>query len=175
MYCVKCRKNTETIHETYKYTKNNRKLKQGICCICGSKKTQFVGRGLFNKALTTVGNLVGEMHLPAAQGEFIPGGSFNNQKKYSYCGPGTKYTQRVQEGYDGINELDRMCKKHDKFYTDHPDTKSRNISDIELAQKAKTIARNNNYDSDQRWKANLVSKILAAKARFGLGVNSKNL
>lgn len=174
MYCLKCRKVTSTSRETHKFTKNNRKMLQGICSVCGTKKSKFIGSGMFNKALTTASNLFGEMHLPSTQGEFVPGGSFNHQKKYSYCGPGTKYNQRVQEGYEGINELDRNCKLHDKFYTDHLDTKSRNISDYALAQKANDIAKNENYDTDQRWKAGIVSKILAAKARFGLGVKSKN-
>lgn len=173
MYCVKCRKVTRTTNEIEKISKNNRKMVQGVCTLCGSKKSKFVGGGIFNKALTAVGNLVGEMHLPTTQGEFVPGGSFNNQKKYSYCGPGTKYSQRVQEGYDGINELDKMCKLHDKFYTENPDTKNRNISDYALAQRAKEISNNETYDVDQRWKAGIVSKILETKAKFGLG-QSKN-
>jgi len=171
MYCVKCRQKTKTLSEIEKTTKNNRKLKQGICYNCGSKKSQFVGGGLFNKAL----GIIGEMHLPAQQGEFVPNGSFNNTSKYSYCGPGTKYTQRVQEGYQGINELDKMCKLHDKFYSENPGTESRNVSDIALAHRAKEIANDPRYDNSQRYMASLVEKIMKIKARFGLGINSKNL
>jgi hypothetical protein len=155
MYCVKCRR---SIKETEKY-------KQAIC---GSKK---IGVGLVNKIISNIG----EMHLPADQGENVPGGSFNNTKKYSYCGPGTKYNQRDQEGYQGINELDKMCKLHDKFYSENPDVKSRNVSDIALAHRAQEIANDPNYNSSQRYMANLVEKIMEIKARFGLGLNSKNL
>lgn len=177
-YCVKCRKKTNTTNETSTKTKNNRPILQGICIVCGSRKSAFIGyksgKGLFNKALTTVGNIVGEMHLPAAQGEYQPDGSFNNQKKYSYCGPGTKYEQRVREGYEGINELDRMCKLHDQFYNENPDTSSRNISDYALANRAKEIANDPGYDKNQRWWADKVSTILQTKAKFGLGIDLKD-
>ena len=29
----------------------------------------------------------------------------------------------IREGYRGINELDRMCKLHNKFYNENSDTK----------------------------------------------------
>ena len=177
IYCVKCKQKTKTINESTVYTKNHKRMLQGNCTQCGSKKSQFIkntsGEGIFNKALTTVGNLVGEMHLPAVEGEYVPGGSFNNLRKYSYCGPGTKYRQRVEEGYKGINELDRMCKLHDKFYSENSDTKSRNVSDVALAHRAEEIANNPNYDYHQRWWADKVKTILGAKAKFGLGI-SKN-
>ena len=67
-------------------------------------------------------------------------GSFNDQQKYSYCGPGTRYEQRIREGYKGINELDKMCKLHDQFYNENKDTKERNISDVALAHRADEIA-----------------------------------
>ena len=91
----------------------------------------------------------------------------NNQQKYFYCGPGTKYEQRVREGYKGINELDGMCKLHDKFYNENTDTKSRNISDIALAHRA-VLARNLMYDGVQRKDANFVSGLMKTKATFGL-------
>jgi len=34
----------------------------------------------------------------AEEGESVPGGSFNDQQNYSYCGPGTRYNQRVKWG-----------------------------------------------------------------------------
>lgn len=137
--------------------------------IQGAGFTDFV-----NNTIGKLGDLGIELHLPASQGEFVPGGSFNNQQKYSYCGPGTKYTQRVKEGYKGINELDRMCKLHDQFYNDNPDTKTRNISDHALAHRASEIARDPQFDSPQQRNAKLVSLIMKNKARFGLG-DPKNL
>ena len=133
------------------------------------------GRGIGDSIISTIGKL-GELHLPASRGEHVPNGSFNNQNNYSYCGPGTKYEQRNREGYQGINELDRMCKLHDQFYNDNSDTTNRNISDEALAHRALEIANDPRFDSVQRNMANLVYYIMKSKAKFGLGVvESKNL
>src|SRR5438132_7757757 len=150
MYCVKCKQKTDSINVVESVSKNNRRMIKSICCVCGSKKSQFIasksGRGVFNNVLKAVGNTVGELHLPASRGEYVPNGSFNNQNKYSYCGPGTKYEQRNREGYQGINELDRMCKLHDQFYNEISDTASRNISDEALAHRANEIANDSRFD-----------------------------
>ena len=178
MYCMKCKAKTESKDITSVVSKNKRKMLKAYCAICGSKKFIFIsnktGNGIFNDLLSVAGNVVGEMHLPAKQGEYVPNGSFNNLQKYSFCGPGTKYEQRVKEGYKGINELDRMCKLHDKFYNDNPDTASRNISDEALAHRALEISNDIKYDTMQRNMATLVYYIMKNKARFGLGIKSKN-
>ena len=108
MYCFKCKQKTETVNVTRVVSKNNRNMLKGLCYICGSKKSQFVrsstssvtGTGFLNNL---VNNLPVELHLVADKGENVPNGSFNNLQKYSYAGPGTKYIQRVKEGYRGIN------------------------------------------------------------------------
>ena len=176
IYCVKCKKKTETASIARVMSKNNRPMLKGICTVCGKKKSLFVsnksGGGFSLNSF--VNNLPIELHQIAEKGEDVPGGSFNNQQKYSYCGPGTKYEQRVREGYKGINELDSMCKLHDRFYNENTDTKTRNISDIDLAHRANEIARNTMYDNVQRKDANFISGIMNTKARLGLGVKRKN-
>jgi hypothetical protein len=176
LYCVKCKSKTETSSITRVMSKNSRSMLKGICIVCGKKKSSFVssksGGGFSLNNL--VNNLPFEVHQFAEKGENVPGGSFNNQQKYSYCGPGTKYEQRNREGYKGINELDSMCKLHDKFYNENTDTKIRNISDIALAHRADEIARNPMYDDVQRKDANFISGIMKTKAKFGLGVGPKN-
>ena len=170
MYCLKCRSVTDSINLQERVSKNNRKMLTGLCKVCGTKKSKFVnqnyklGQGLLN----------GELHLPTRNGEHVPNGSFNNQNNYSYCGPGTKYTQRNREGYKGINELDKMCKLHDQFYTENTDTDNRNISDEALAHRAYEISNDPKYDSTQRNMSKLVYYIMKNKARFGLG-HSKNV
>ena len=99
-------------------SKNNRSMLKGICTVCGMKRHHLYlskSGGGFNLN-SFVNNLPFELHQFAEKGEDVPGGSFNNQQKYSYCGSGTKYEQRNREGYKGINELDSMCKLHDRFY-----------------------------------------------------------
>ena len=120
-----------------------------------------------------INNLPIEFHQYAEKGEYVPGGSFNNQQKYLFCGPGIRYEQRISEGYKGINELDKMCKLHDQFYNEHQDTKDRNISDIALAHGADEIARDWNFDDVQRKDARFISGIMKTKAHLGFGVKLK--
>ena len=42
MYCVKCRQFTKTRDVKQKTTKNNRQMLQGICVVCGTKKSKFI-------------------------------------------------------------------------------------------------------------------------------------
>ena len=170
-YCVKCKAKTTSINVLQATTKNKRRMTKGECAVCRKTKTSFVGAGFSLNSF--VNNLPIELHQFAEKGEFVPGGSFNNQQKYSYCGPGTKYEQRTKEGYKGINELDSMCKLHDKFYNENSDTKVRNISDIALAYRSDEIAKNHMYDDVQRKDANFISGIMKTKAKFGLGVKKE--
>ena len=172
LYCVKCKAKTATLNQLQVTTKNNRKMMRGECTVCGITKSSFVsinGSGFSLNSI--VNNLPIELHQFAEKGEDVPGGSFNNQQKYSFCGPGTKYQQRAREGYNGINELDSMCKLHDKFYDENTDTKVRNISDLALAHRADEIANNPVYDAIQRKDANFISKIMKTKAKFGFGLS----
>ncbi len=174
LYCVRCKQKTETNNVEEVMSKNNKRMLRGNCFICGTKKCSFIsnnktGTGILNTAL----NYIPELHLPANEGEFVQNGSFNNKNKYSFCGPGTKYVQRNQEGYQGINELDRMCKLHDQFYNENKDTERRNLSDAALAHRAHEISNDPKFDSNQRWWADKVERIMNAKVKFGLG--SKNL
>jgi Domain of unknown function (DUF5679)/Phospholipase A2-like domain len=179
MYCVKCKQKTDSLNITQTITSNNRKMMKSICSICGSKKSTFIknestGGGIGDILINGISK-IGELHLPADKGEYVTNGSFNNLQKYSYCGPGTKYEQRVKEGYNGINELDSTCKLHDKFYNENQDTQNRNVSDVALAHRANEIASDSRYDNEQRNAARLVAIIMKNKARFGLGIQSKNL
>jgi hypothetical protein len=153
----------------------------GICSVCGTKKSVFVssenrksveGKGFSLNNL--INNLPIEFHQYAKKGEYVPGGSFNDQQKYSFCGPGTRYDQRVKEGYKGINELDKMCKFHDQFYNENKDTRDRNISDVALAHRADEIARDSNFDDVQRKDARFISGIMKTKAHLGFGVKTSS-
>ena len=179
IYCLKCKIKTDTKDITRTRTKNDRNLIRGTCLICGNDKSVFVSpqecgapvkqagfRGIGFSLNNFINDLPIEMHQFAEKGENVPGGSFNDQQKYSFCGPGTRYEQRIKEGYKGINELDKMCKLHDQFYNENKDTKQRNISDIALAHRADEIAINLSYDEAQRKDAKFKSGIMKAKAIF---------
>ena len=180
IYCLKCKIETDTSDITKTRTQNNRNLIRGTCLNCGNKKSVFVSaqnpatvQGSGFSLNSFINNLSVELHQFAEKGENVPGGSFNDQQKYSFCGPGTRYEQRIREGYKGINELDKMCKLHDQYYIESKDTKERNISDIALARRADEIVNNLNYDEAQRKDAKFISGIMKTKAYLGFGLNDK--
>ena len=200
IYCLKCKQKTETLAGVELKSSNGRSMIKGTCYICGCKKSVFLSstavaapqgstataalQALTPKAVNHQGkgfdlnnlinNLPIEFHQYAEKGEYVPGGSFNDQQKYSFCGPGTRYEQRIREGYQGINELDKMCKLHDRFYNENKDTKDRNISDVALAHRADEIARDLNFDDVQRKDAKFISGIMKTKAHLGFGVKMSN-
>ena len=45
MYCLKCRRVTETENITTATSKNGRLMRRGYCIKCSKTKTQFVRRG----------------------------------------------------------------------------------------------------------------------------------
>ena len=141
---------------------------------CGVSVKQAIVQGTGFSLNNFINNLPVELHQFAEKGEHVSGGSFDDQQKYSFCGPGTRYEQRIREGYEGINELDKMCKLHDQFYNENKDTKERNIRDIALARRADVIANNMNYDDAQRKDAKFIFGIMKTKAYLSLGLNDKN-
>ena len=180
IYCLKCKQKTETIDYLEMKSSNGRNMIKGTCSICSTKKSVFLsstaakhkGKGFDLNNL--INNLPIEFHQYAEKGEYVPGGLFNDQQKYSFCGPGTRYDERVREGYKGINELDKMCKLHDQFYNENKETKDRNISDVALAHRADEIARDSNFDDVQRKDARFISGIMKTKARLGFGVKTSS-
>ena len=81
-----------------------------------------------------------EMHMRLPKGVLskkVPGGSFQNTGKYSYCGTFTKLNKRLSEGYRGVSQLDRACFDHDVAYAAHKDTTSRNYADEDNVQPGK--------------------------------------
>ena len=185
IYCLKCKQKTETLASVELKSSNGRNMNNGTCSVCGTKKSVFVsskdrksvsktvqGKGFSLNNL--INNLPIEFHQYAEQGEYVPGGSFNDQQKYSFCGPGTRYEQRIREGYKGINELDKMCKLHDQFFNENKDTKDRNMSDVALAHRADEIAIHSNFDDVKRKDARFISGIMKTKAHLGFGVKTSN-
>ena len=64
MYCVKCKKKTETNNITQVQTKNNRLMLKGVCTICEKNKSSFVSnkRGEGFSLNNFVNNLPIELH-----------------------------------------------------------------------------------------------------------------
>ena len=117
MYCVKCKKTTDTSNMQYAVSKNGRNMKRGTCTICGTTKRQFIktqkGGSLLDKAIN---NLPIEMHLPG----------------HNFTGPGTKLKKRLnpditpKEWSKQINRVDKAAYHHDVCYLKNDDTATRN-------------------------------------------------
>ena len=164
MYCVKCKKVSDTSNETITTTKNNRRMKRGTCVVCGTTKTQFVkstkGGSVLNKFIN---NLPVEMHLPG----------------HNFTGPGTKLNKRLnpdltpKKWSKPINRVDKAAYGHDISYLKNTDTATRNaVCDKNMLKELKGIY---NPTIRERMERGLVSSLIGTKARFGWGINKKKL
>ena len=49
MYCLKCKRKTQTTNQREEVTRNGRRILKGNCAICNNKKNVFVSGGNMNK------------------------------------------------------------------------------------------------------------------------------
>lgn len=112
------------------------------------------GRGVIN---TLINKLPIELHLPG----------------YQYCGPGTKLSERLARGDPGINLLDQACKEHDIGYSKFKETADRHILDKILAEKAWQRVRSADAGLSERANALLVTNMMKAKVKLGMGMKNK--
>jgi hypothetical protein len=153
---------------------NDRQQNCYYTCSKGLFLKQGSGSGVFNMLLNKLP--LPEMHLRLPKDvptEDVPGGDFNNTGTYSFCGPFTKLDKRLQQGYRGVNNLDRACMQHDIAYSQNSDTKNRNVADDILAKSAMDIVNDVNEPAYERQQARTVAAIMAGKSRFGLGSKLK--
>ena len=160
MYYVKCCKFTGTSDLKQKTTKNNRQMLQGICVVCGTKKTKFIsgkasGKGFLND---TINSLPFEMHLPGD----------------NFTGPGTKLNKRLNPDMTPkawlkpVNRVDKAAYRHDICYVNNKETKTRHEKcDTKMLQEIDGIF---NPTLRERMERGVVSKIIGTKKRFGMGL-----
>lgn len=122
-------------------------------------KPQKRGSGIVN---SLINKLPFELHIPAGL-----------NKKYSYCGPGTKLQKRLERGDPGINKLDEACKEHDIAYDQNNDLKSRHLADKLLAKKAQERLRSSDASFGEKAAALGVKAIMKAKTKMGLGMKQR--
>ena len=108
MYCLNCRRVTETENIATATSRNGRLMRRGQCITCGKTKTQFIksdatGGSFLN---TLVKKLPCETHLPG----------------HNFTGPGTKLYSRLnpdeppKEWSIPINRVDNAAYNHDLCY-----------------------------------------------------------
>jgi len=146
LYCVKCQLFTETKDIKQITAKNNRQMLQGICVVCGMKKSTFIsakrGKGFLND---TINSLPIEMHLPD-----------NN-----FTGPGTKLNKRFipdltpKEWSKPVNRVDKAAYHHDICYVKNKVTKTGNEKcDTEMLEELGIF----NQLFEKEWNEELFSK-----------------
>ena len=164
MYCVKCKKQTNTTNEQFTTSKNNRHMKRGTCVVCGTTKTQFIkaqkGGSLLNK---DINNLPFEMHLPG----------------HNFTGHGTKLKKRLnpdltpKKWSKPVNRVDKAAYHHDVCYLKNDDTATRNaVCDKNMLKELEGIY---NPTQRERLDKSIVSKLIGTKVKFGMGVKKKDL
>ena len=159
MYCVKCKKATDTSDVQLVVSRNWRNMKRGTCVICRTTKTQFIkaqeGGSLLNKAIN---NLRLEMHLPG----------------HNFTGPGTKLKKRFnldltpKKWSKPVNHMDKAAYHHDICYLKNEDTATRNaVCDKNMLKELEGIY---NPSLRERLDKSIVSKLIGTKVQFGMGV-----
>ena len=162
MYCIKCKKATNTSNELYTVSKNGRNMKRGMCVICRTSKTQFIkareGGSLLNKAIN---NLPFEMHLPG----------------HNFTGPSTKLKKRLnpdltpKKWSKPANRVDKATYHHDLCYLKNDDTASRDaVCDKNILKELEGIY---NPTLRERLDKSIVSKLIGTKVKFRMGVKKK--
>ena len=192
-YCLKCKKNTESINPKVSKTTNGKAMILSTCAICGSKKSKFIkeqeAKGLLSNLglRTPLNKILGDISryfvlikykmnntinkLLLAGDTFMPEIHLRQpQFTYSACGPFTKHKQRIQKfketgdtNYIYKNELDKACFVHDAAYSDSKDLTERTVADKILKNKAFDIAKDPKYDGYQRGLASRVYKFFDSK------------
>jgi len=112
------------------------------------------GGGLLNSAINA---LPFELHIPG----------------YQFCGPGTRLSERLARGDQGINSLDAACREHDIAYSRSNDLTERHVADRILAEKARRriVARDSTLG--ERAAATAVWAAMKAKTKIGMGMKTK--
>jgi Integrase core domain/Domain of unknown function (DUF5679) len=139
LYCLKCKKKTETINTSEIITKNNRKQIRGQCKICDQIKCQFI------KTLFLV---------PQELAKEKVGGGIDPQLEKIYYDPKT--------GFSGINDLQRKTGKSQKVvkeFLNQQDTYTLHKPARKFFKRERVYI----HDIDEQWQSDLVEMIPYSK------------
>jgi len=125
-----------------------------MSAVATTSRKSIRGGGLLNSVINA---LPFELHIPG----------------YQFCGPGTRLSERLARGDQGINSLDAACREHDIAYSRSNDLTERHVADRILAEKARRriIARDSTLG--ERAAATAVWAAMKAKTKIGMGMKTK--
>ena len=144
-YCMKCRKDTESIDPKMVRTKNNRLVMQSNFFVCRIKKSRFVKEQEAKGLLSNIG----------------------------IKAPFEKFMQTGNTDFIYRNELDKACFQHVMAYGKSKNLVKRTQSDKALKDKAFKIVSDPKYDGYQRRLVSIVYKFFDKKSK-GSGMNFIN-
>ena len=84
MYCVKCRRKTDTTDVQNVVSKNGKSMRRGKCVVCGMIKTQFV------KQQQTGGDLVSLLNAVTKRVK-LPWAKFKGDTGNEFCRTGDQF------------------------------------------------------------------------------------
>lgn len=85
---------------------------------------------------------------------------------YHFCGPGTKFLERISLGQLGVNKLDEACRMHDSVYTNSADLLLRMEADKQLEMQAweRVTAPDSSYK--EKFAAWMVTNVMKMKRKW---------
>lgn len=94
-------------------------------------------------------------YLPTLFSAHFPG--------YHFCGPGTKFLERISRGEVGVNKLDEACKVHDSVYEKTSDLRTRMEADDVLASQSWKRVKAGDSSFKEKFAALLVTGVMRVK------------
>jgi hypothetical protein len=165
---MKCKRKTLTLNLIESVTKNNRPILRGTCEICQIRKNRFISKSKSGGDIVSsvISKIPVELHLRTLKG-----------KKYSFCGPNTNLTERLnpddtpKEWSKPINKVDEVCLKHDLAYRDSDLGKgTRHDADKKMLHDLNNLT---DLNINEKLARAVIKPIIATKHKLGLGVIKK--
>ena len=151
MYCLKCKKKTDTVELTNVKSRNGKCMKRGRCKICNRVKTQFTGGDLNS----IINKLPFELHWPG----------------HNFTGPGTNLEKRLnpdltpKEWSMPVNRVDKASMHHDICYLKNQDRKTRKeVGDKQILEELNIY----NPTLRERFDRAFIKPIITAKYKLGM-------
>ncbi|VDO29408.1 unnamed protein product, partial [Brugia timori] len=95
---------------------------------------------------------------------------------YHYLGPGTKLKERLKEGDEGINPLDKAAKQHDIAYASSSNINDRLEADKILENQAwNRVTSNDAPFFQEKVPAYITTNLMKVKRMAGAGISGKKL
>ena len=161
MYCVKCKKKTNTLNIIQVLSKNNRQMIKGTCDVCGRNKSSFIKSGDIQGGSVDIHSIIGKLPRPN-NGWTLP--------NHKYTGPWNPLDKQLDEndnpvpGQEPYNQVDAIALKHDICYRDHEDNK--HGCDRVMIEELNSMTPKNFREKIDR---GLVKAVIGTKLKLGLG------